>query len=388
MSRANAHRDHGARFTRSRRQHLRVHVWRLSPTKVFPLEPAGRDGEGRAAPPPILAILNLTPDSFSDGGRLPTPDDALKAAEQALAEGAAGLDIGGESTRPGAHSVSEAEQIRRVVPSIALIRQRLGDTFAITIDTTRSSVARAAFDAGADALNDVSALRDDQDMGPLLARSQRGIILMHRLVKPIEDHYSTAYVDVPLYGPLRDSSDRPCGSSAGVPAAAGPGMSRPPVVAHVREFLRERAAFAMSLGIPREAIVIDPGLGFGKSVTQNLDLIRHTPALAELGFPVLSALSRKSFVGAAEAAYRRRVARGQALPDSPLDLRDEELAAVVASAAGTGTATTHGADSASPLPPPIERVAMSVRLSVEHARLGAAILRAHDVREHVVAWKS
>lgn len=271
--------------------------------------------------PRILAILNLTPDSFSDGGELSTVDSACRAAEAALVAGADGLDIGGESTRPGAARIPAAEQIRRTTPTIEAIRRRVGDGPVITIDTTLSEVARAALDAGADAINDVAAGLEDDAMLPLAAARRCGIILMHRLAPPGEDVYSHRYAQAPSYE-----------------AAGG-------VVAAVEAFLRERAEAAMRAGVERDRIVIDPGLGFGKTVEQNLELIRQTPRLAKLGWPVLSGLSRKSFVARAAGLD----------PDRH---------------------------------PPRERVSATVGLSVAHALLGASIFRVHDVGEHVGALRA
>ena len=282
--------------------------------------------------PRIVAILNVTPDSFSDGGLLDTPERALARAARALEEGADGLDVGGESTRPGAAAVPEGEQVRRVVPAVELIRRRLGDGFFITVDTTRAGVARAAFDAGADAVNDVSAGVDDAAMFGLLASARRGVVLMHRLSRPGEDRYSTDYDRPPRYEQVE--------------AGGGGDGALPAVVRAVRAFLLERAGAAERAGIAREAIVLDPGLGFGKSVEQNRALIEWTPSLCELGYPVMSALSRKSFVAALEAGVMSGVGAGAAIP------------------------------------PPGERLAATLRWSAEHIRRGAVLLRVHDVAEH------
>lgn len=220
----------------------------------------------------MVAILNVTPDSFSDGGELTTPEVAAVAAARAVEQGAAMLDIGGESTRPGAARVSEEAQIARVVPSIAAIRALGGVAGAIpiSVDTTRSAVARAALDAGADAINDVSAGMEDEGILQLAAERGAGVILMHRLRPPGEDSFSDRYREPPRY---QD------------------------VVLEVRAFLLERARRAMELGVAREAIAIDPGLGFGKSVEDNVTLVRRMDELVATGFAVLGAASRKSFVG-------------------------------------------------------------------------------------------
>jgi dihydropteroate synthase len=217
------------------------------------------------------------------------------------------VDIGGESTRPGATRIDAAEQIRRTVPVIAAIRRELAAGPVITIDTTLAEVARAALDVGADAINDVSAGTEDPGILVLAAQRRCGLILMHRLAPPGRDVFSHQYAAPPDYS-----------ASGGVTGA---------VVAFLPE-----------------AIVVDPGLGFGKTVEQNLELIRGTPALCELGRPVLSGVSRKSFT---------------------------------AKAAGIDT-VRH----------PRERVHASVGLSVAHLFCGATIFRVHDVREHVEALRA
>ncbi|HYE62744.1 MAG TPA: dihydropteroate synthase [Phycisphaerales bacterium] len=278
--------------------------WRLSPSKQIDL-----------TAPCVMAILNITPDSFSDGGRLMVPHQAADAAAAAVGAGARVLDIGGESTRPGAAPVSADEQMQRVVPAIMAIRGRGGALaeVAITVDTTSAAVAEAALSAGADAVNDQSAGLDDAEMLKLCAARGCGIVLMHRARRAAEDSYSDQYQQPPHYHDL---------------------------VAEVAGFLRGRAEAALAAGIGREQIVLDPGLGFGKSVEHNLELIRGTGALAALGYPVLSGLSRKSFTG--------RVSLN----------RDSQ---------------------------PSERLAGTLALSVLHQHHGASVFRVHDVPEHVAA---
>jgi len=265
--------------------------------------------------PRLIAILNLTPDSFHDGGRLPTVEDAVRAAERAVAEGADALDIGGESTRPGSERVAAEEQTRRIIPAIEAIRARGGplSTIPISVDTTLAPVSLAALDAGADAINDVSAGLEDASMLALAAERRAGLILMHRLAPPERDAYSDRYATPPVYGD---------------------------VVAETGSFLRTRAEAAMAAGVIRDAIVIDPGLGFGKTVDQNLELIRRTGELAALGYPVLSGLSRKSFVGRAAGL--------------------------------TGSA-------------PADRLEGTLALSVAHLHAGARLFRVHDVAPHARA---
>jgi dihydropteroate synthase len=276
--------------------------------------PAWHLGNGKSVSldrPAIIAILNITPDSFSDGGDLSDPALAADAAAAAVADGAAMLDVGGESTRPGAQRVSAAEQIRRVVPVVREVRRR-GISVPISVDTTHASVAAASIDAGADAVNDVSAGTEDPAMLALVAARGVGVVLMHRRVAPARDQFSDQYASSPVY----------------------PGG----VTKVVCEFLIDRAAAAQQAGVPTSGIVVDPGLGFGKSVEQNLELIRDTSSLVSLGFPVLSALSRKSFT---------------------------------ARTAGLGPDT-----------PPKSRLHATLGLSVAHFRAGARLFRVHDVAPH------
>jgi dihydropteroate synthase len=232
--------------------------WTVGPDRVVSLEPFV-----------LMGVVNMTPDSFSDGGRFASVDEALAHALQLVDEGAGILDVGGESTRPGAAPVAADEQIRRVVPLIARIRSR--SNVAISVDTTNAAVAHAALEAGADIVNDVSAGADDSGMFPLVARRGVGVILMHRLAAPSEDSYSDRYSKEPAYGD---------------------------VVRDVCDFLVDRVDIAMQAGIARDAIAVDPGLGFGKSVSQNYELLARTSEIAALGFPVLIGASRKSFLGA------------------------------------------------------------------------------------------
>lgn len=209
-----------------------------------------------------MGILNVTPDSFSDGGQFERLDLALRHAERMLAEGVDIIDIGGESTRPGAHAVNEAEEQDRVLPVIEAIASRF-DT-AISIDTSKATVMRAAVEAGAGLINDVNALRGD---GALEAAAvlQVPICLMHMQGAPRTMQASPRYVDV---------------------------------VAEVKSFLLERADTCQQAGVARENIWIDPGFGFGKTLEHNLQLLRGLPILVESGYPVLAGLSRKSMLGA------------------------------------------------------------------------------------------
>lgn len=230
-----------------------------------------------------MAIINVTPDSFSDGAQHNDLHRACAFAQICIDDGASILDIGGESTRPGAASVSVDEQIARTQPVIARLIKDLPATLSISIDTTRAIVAEAALDAGATIVNDVSAGQDDPDMFALVARRKCGYVLMHRLCKPSKDSYSDQYADAPNY------SD---------------------VVSQVCTWLQDRAHAAEAAGIARDFIAVDPGLGFGKTVEQNFAIIARMREVVALGYPVIVSASRKSFLGAVtgEAEPSARVA--------------------------------------------------------------------------------
>jgi dihydropteroate synthase len=208
-----------------------------------------------------MGILNATPDSFSDGGKFQTLESAVARGLQMVKEGADIIDIGGESTRPGAKPVQTLEEIDRTVPIIEKLREKT--TALISIDTQKADVARAAIAAGADIINDISALADP-GMAAVAAETGAGLILMHMLGTPQTMQNNPRYADV---------------------------------VSDVRNFLEERTAFAVSRGIAPEQICLDPGIGFGKTDEHNLALLRAIPALAALGRPVLIGASRKSFIG-------------------------------------------------------------------------------------------
>ena len=236
-----------------------THVWQLAHDRELPLDS-----------PRLMAIVNATPDSFSDGGLYLDARAAIDHAKECLDDGAAIIDIGGESTRPGARRIDAAEQLRRVLPIVQGVAA-LGDA-TISVDTTLAEVARAAIDAGAHIINDVSAGVEDPAMFRLAAESGAGLILMHRLRPPDKESFSDQYTAPPEYGD---------------------------VVGEVKAWLLARAAAAMSGGVSRGQIVLDPGLGFGKTVEQNFEIISRVGEWVEMGFPILSAASRKSFVGRA-----------------------------------------------------------------------------------------
>ncbi len=257
--------------------------------------------EQRFPRPSVMGVVNVTPDSFSDGGVNFDPDDAAAAARRMVEEGAALVDGGGESTRPGADGVTADEELRRVEP----VLERL-QGLPLSIDTSKAEVARRALALGAELVNDVTALRFDPAMAEVVAESGAFLCLMHMQGEP-----RTMQAD-PRYGN---------------------------VVAEVKAFLEERLATAVAAGVAEERICLDPGIGFGKTVEHNFELVRRLPELAELGRPVVVGFSRKSSLG---------------------------------KLLGDPSATTGS-------------VAASVGAAVAAYERGATILRVHDVREHVEA---
>jgi len=255
--------------------------------------------------PLIMGVVNVTPDSFSDGGRFASEAAAVSHALSLVEQGADILDIGGESTRPGAEPVAESEELARVVPVIAAVRARWDGP--ISVDTLKPAVARAAVGAGATIWNDVNALRAD---GALQAAAELGcgVVLMHMQGEPRTMQADPRYDDV---------------------------------VEEVRAFLAERADAAITAGVARERIWLDPGVGFGKRLEHNLALIRGLDRIAELGFPVVLGVSRKRFIQAVDPS----------------------------------------AEAAT------DRLGGSLAAALEGADRGAAVLRVHDVRETVQALK-
>ena len=252
----------------------------------------------------VMGILNLTPDSFSDGGRWLKADDALHHAAQMVGQGAALIDVGGESTRPGAEEVPEAEELDRVVPIIEQLAQRLD--VVISVDTMKPAVMRAALAAGATMVNDVNALREPGAI-EAVAASQAAVCLMHM---------------------------------QGVPRCMQAAPQYDDVVAEVRQALADRVQACAETGIDMGRMLIDPGIGFGKTLAHNLTLLAHLDDFAELGVPLLLGVSRKSLFG-------------QLLG---LKLHERLLPSVVVAALAVGQ--------------------------------GAAIVRAHDVAETVLAIKA
>ena len=248
-----------------------------------------------------MGVVNVTPDSFSDGGRFSSPAAAVDHARCLMAEGAALVDVGGESTRPGAGPVDVEEELRRVLPVLDGLQG-----IPVSIDTSKARVAGRAIDLGAEMVNDVTALRGDPEMGAVVSEQGVYVCLMHMLGEPGTMQEGPQYDDV---------------------------------VAEVFAFLEERIAFAIDCGIAEERICVDPGIGFGKTPDQNLELVRRLDAFAALGRPVIVGLSRKSTLG-------------KVLGDA-------------GASQGTAAASVGGAVAA------FER--------------GAWMLRAHDVRETVEA---
>jgi dihydropteroate synthase len=211
----------------------------------------------------VMGVVNVTPDSFSDGGLFFDADIAIAHGLGLEAEGAVILDVGGESTRPGAEPVAAAAELERVLPVIEGLRAR-GVSAQISIDTSKSVVAASALDAGAAIVNDVTALRGDPEMAGLLAARAVPCCLMHMLGEPRTMQNDPRYDDV---------------------------------VSDVKAFLEERMAFAMAAGIAEERILLDPGIGFGKTAEHNLELLARLDELVALGRPVVIGTSRKSFLG-------------------------------------------------------------------------------------------
>ena len=251
--------------------------------------------------PAVVGIVNVTPDSFSDAGAHLAPDDAVAAARRLLAEGAALVDVGAESTRPGSEGVSLDEELRRLLP----VLERL-EGLPFSVDTAKAEVARRALALGAELVNDVTALRGDPELAGVVADAGVYLCLMHMQGEP------RTMQEAPRYGD---------------------------VVAEVASFLEERLSFAVAAGIAEERICLDPGIGFGKSVEHNLELLRRLDVLVALGRPVLVGVSRKRTLGRL---------------------------------LGDADATTGSA-------------AASVGAAVAAFERGASIFRVHDVREHVEA---
>lgn len=251
----------------------------------------------------LMGIVNVTPDSFSDGGLYLDAGAATRHGEELVRDGADLLDVGGESTRPGAEPVGAEEELRRVIP---VIEGLAGGTAEISIDTSKAAVAEAALEAGATIVNDVTALRGDPEIGALCAERGAGLVLMHMRGEPRTMQESPEYEDV---------------------------------VDDVKAFLAERLEAAVGAGVEEERIWLDPGIGFGKALEHNLELLRRLGELRELGRPLVVGASRKSFIAKIDG--------------SPVG----------------------------------ERLGGTIAASVLAAAEGAAVLRVHDVAEAAQALK-
>lgn len=229
---------------------------------VTPMEFQLKGQRFRLERPLLMGIVNVTPDSFFDGGRFCDPQRAVAHALRLVEEGADLLDIGAESTRPGALPVDEQEERRRLVPVVAAVAKAV--SVPISVDTSKAEVAKAAIDAGAIMVNDVTALRGDSAMVGVVAQAGVALVLMHMQGTP----------DIMQHAPRYDD-----------------------VVGEVAQFLAERVRYAIDQGVARDRIVVDPGIGFGKTLGHNLDLLANLRVFAELGYPVLVGPSRKGFIG-------------------------------------------------------------------------------------------
>jgi dihydropteroate synthase len=237
-----------------------------------------------STPPLLMGILNVTPDSFVDGGRYTVVESALARAEEMARDGAALIDVGGESTRPGAEPVPLDVELKRVIPVIQTLAARL-PSIPLSVDTSKAEVARQALEEGASLLNDISALQDP--WMPVVARDHDApVVLMHRQGTPLTMQEDPTYRDV---------------------------------VQEIIEFFRERIAFAQSKGIAINRIILDPGIGFGKTTAHNVNILQRLPELVALGHPLLIGVSRKAFIG--------RIISGEGLPLPPEERAEGTLAA-------------------------------------------------------------
>ncbi len=276
------------------------------PEELMQVIPISNGRQLNLSRPLVMGILNVTPDSFSDGGRFNKVDKAVEHALHMQQDGADIIDIGGESTRPGARPVAEEDELNRVIPVIQRLRD-LSD-IPLSIDTYKSGVASAALDAGVDLVNDISGLRFDTNMIGLVAKRKVPVIIMHMQGSPREMQVNPHYTDC---------------------------------VAEIIEFFRQRIALCAKHGIDKTKIILDPGIGFGKRLSDNIDILNRFEEFTHLGPPVLVAASRKSFIGM--------------LHDS-----DKE---------------------------PDERLGGSISAAVLGVMKGGAIVRTHDVPQTVEALK-
>ena len=264
---------------------------------------------GRQLPlsrPLVMGVLNVTPDSFSDGGKYQTFTSAYRRALQIQEEGADILDIGGESTRPGSTPIPATEEIKRIIPVIEAVSREL--RIPISVDTNSAATARAAIDSGADIINDISALRFDDKMAEVAAGAKVPVVLMHMLGTTKDMQNNPAYVDC---------------------------------VKEIGEFFKQRIDFALSRGIDRSKIILDPGIGFGKRLSDNIAILTDLAEFKKFGLPILIGTSRKAFIGTLSETDR----------------------------------------------PAADRIGGSIASMVAAVLNGANIVRVHDVRESVEALK-
>jgi dihydropteroate synthase len=266
----------------------------------------------------LMGVVNVTPDSFSDGGLFLDSAAAVAHGLELAEEGADVLDVGGESTRPGAEPVAAAEELRRVLPVVEGLTAQA--TLTVSIDTSKASVARAALEAGASLVNDVTALRGDPEMVAVVAQSGAECCLMHMRGEPRTMQRAPHYDDV---------------------------------VAEVKAFLEERLAFAVAEGVAEERVLLDPGIGFGKTLVHNLELLRRLGELAALGRPLVVGTSRKSFLGRllADAAGREEPTEAERVSPQSVPV----------------SASTEG------------RLSGTIATCVLAYERGASVLRVHDV---------
>ncbi|MDX2251715.1 MAG: dihydropteroate synthase [Nitrospira sp.] len=272
--------------------------------------------EIRYSRPLVMGIVNVTPDSFYDGGRYNLPEQAVARALELVDQGADILDVGAESTRPGAYPVSQEEELARLIPVVTELAQRV--TVPISVDTRKASVAQAALNVGACIVNDVSALQWDQAMASVVARSGAAVVLMHMRGTPQTMQQAPQYGDV---------------------------------VKEVASFFHERIQAAGAAGISKTHIILDPGIGFGKLLEHNLKLLNGLSELTILGCPVLVGLSRKAFIGQ--------------LLDRPVEHREWGTAAAVALAVDRGAAILRVHDVA--MMADVVKVAAAVRASISQS---------------------
>jgi dihydropteroate synthase len=287
----------------------------------------------------LMGVVNVTPDSFSDGGLFLDPGAAIAHGLELAEEGAGILDVGGESTRPGAEPVAAEEELRRVLPVVEGLAEALLigpsdlDRPTISIDTAKASVARAALEAGATLVNDVTALRGDPELAAVVAHSGAECCLMHMLGEPRTMQRGAGGVGGPQYKDVVDD---------------------------VKAFLEQRLTFAVGEGIPEERVLLDPGIGFGKTLEHNLQLLRRLRELSALGRPLVVGTSRKSFLG--------RI------------IGDAASVRVATAQTGVGLRSSVGRSATAAGPAAIaERLPGTIATCVLAYERGASVLRVHDV---------